>query len=147
MKRGFSLLEVVLAIGILGFSLPVLLTYMAESASSSERRMQGILVSNAGKNVQNVLSVSSMAPALDSNHQAYCGYKGGIFVVADEATGFDGPVFVLGRNGVVAGANGSVEETTYALYPWDTKRQSPRLTSPFAVIRQFAVAASLGSAG
>ncbi|MDR0590742.1 MAG: type II secretion system GspH family protein [Puniceicoccales bacterium] len=32
MKRGFSLLEVVLAVGILGVSLPVLLTYMAESA-------------------------------------------------------------------------------------------------------------------
>jgi prepilin-type N-terminal cleavage/methylation domain-containing protein len=34
MKRGFSLLEVVLAIGILGVSLPVLLTYMAKSAGN-----------------------------------------------------------------------------------------------------------------
>jgi prepilin-type N-terminal cleavage/methylation domain-containing protein len=146
MRRGFSLLEVVLAIGILGFSLPVLLTHMAESAGKTEKRMQEILLTNTGKNVQNVLNVLTKSPELDANNQAYCGYKNGVFVITNTANGFDGAIFVLGREAVKAETNGSVVEIFYKLYPWDSKNQVPRLTLPHIVIRQSIVAFNLGTA-
>ncbi|MDR0678404.1 MAG: type II secretion system GspH family protein [Holosporaceae bacterium] len=143
MRRGFSLLEVVLAIGILGLSLPVFLTYMAESTGKTENRIQEILISNAGKSVQNVLNVVGKVPVLDINNQAYCGYKTGVFTIANTAMGFDGTVFVLKQ--VDAGANGGITETTYALYSWDNRNQTPRLTLPYVEVRQYVVAASLGT--
>ncbi|MDR1367011.1 MAG: type II secretion system GspH family protein, partial [Puniceicoccales bacterium] len=145
MRQGFSLLEVILAIGILGLSLPILLIYMAESAGKTERRIQEILVVNAGENVQNVLSVVNGAPILDDNNRAYCGYKGGIFTIANTAMNFDGSVFVLCRKSMNSLVNESVEETTYALYPWDNKNQSPRLTLPYVEVRQYVVVVSLGT--
>jgi type II secretory pathway pseudopilin PulG len=143
MRRGFSLLEVVLAIGILGFSLPILLTHMAESTSHTEERMQKVLVANAGKNVQNVLSATHKTPELDANNRAYCGYKDGIFAIKNIATDFDGAVFVLGRETVQVKANGSVAETVYGLYPWDSRNQTPRLTLPHAIVTQSVVVVSL----
>ncbi|MDR1590742.1 MAG: type II secretion system GspH family protein [Puniceicoccales bacterium] len=144
MKRGFSLLEIVLAVGILGFSLPILLTHMAESTGKTEKRIQEMLLTNTAKNVQNVLSVFPKAPELDTSNQAYCGYRNGIFVIADTASGFDGAIFVLERKEVEAGANESVTETIYELYPWDSKNQVPRLTLPHVEIKQSVVANSLG---
>ncbi|MDR0740501.1 MAG: prepilin-type N-terminal cleavage/methylation domain-containing protein, partial [Puniceicoccales bacterium] len=146
MRRGFSLLEVVLAIGILGFSLPMLLTHMAESTSHTEKRMQEILVANIGKSVQNVLSVINKAPELDSNNWAYCGYKDGIFTIKNTSTGFDGAVFVLGQETVQTKVKGSIKETVYGLYPWDSRNQSPRLTMPHATITQSVVMMSLAIA-
>jgi type II secretory pathway pseudopilin PulG len=145
MKRGFSLLEVVLAIGILGFSLPILLSHMADNASDTEKRIQGLLVVNAGKNVQNVLNLANRAPTLDGNHQAYCGYKGGIFSIGESGDPFDGAIFVLGREAAESIVNGSVERTTYVLYPWDAKNQKPRLTLPHAEVVQTVVLSSLGT--
>jgi type II secretory pathway pseudopilin PulG len=146
MRQGFSLLEVVLAIGILGFSLPMLLTHMAESTSHTEKRMQEILVANIGKSVQNVLSVINKAPELDSNNWAYCGYKDGIFTIKNTSTGFDGAVFVLGQETVQTKVKGSIKETVYGLYPWDSSNQSPRLTMPHATITQSVVMMSLAIA-
>ncbi|MDR2812615.1 MAG: type II secretion system GspH family protein [Puniceicoccales bacterium] len=145
MRRGFSLLEVVLAIGILGLSLPILLTHMAENTGKMEKRMQEIFVANTGKNVQNVLNAVTKAPILDANNQAYCGYQDGVFMIANAATGFDGIIFVLVRKAVENVINGGVSETTYALYPWDSQNQKPRLTLQSAAVKQYIVAVSLGT--
>ncbi|MDR0590743.1 MAG: type II secretion system GspH family protein [Puniceicoccales bacterium] len=145
MKRGFSLLEVVLAIGILGVSLPVLLTYMAESAGDTEKRVWEILAANAEKNVQNVLNMTPKAPVLDADHRAYCGYKNGTFSITDQPDDFDGPVFVLRREAVEMAANGCVERTIYALYPWDKKKKIPLLNRAHGEVVQSVVLANLGA--
>jgi hypothetical protein len=58
-------------------------------------------------------------------------------------TGFDGTIFVLKREEVKAEANGSIEETIYNLYSWDSQKQVPRLTLPHVEISQSIFVGSL----
>ncbi|MDR0417983.1 MAG: type II secretion system GspH family protein [Puniceicoccales bacterium] len=139
MRQGFSLLEVILAIGILGLSLPILLTYMAESATKTEKRIQEILIVNMGKNVQNILSAVNKAPMLDDNNRAYCGYRNGIFTITNSATGFGEAVFVLGQETEKVILGGKVREILYRLYSWNSKNQSLRLILPHAEVWQFII--------
>jgi hypothetical protein len=118
---------------------------MAESTGKMEKRMQEVLVANAGKNTQNVLNVLPKAPPLDANDQAYCGHRNGIFTIANAAMGFDEAIFVLVRKAVENAINGSVNETTYTLYPWDSQNQRPRLTLPHVEVKQYIVTVSLGT--
>ena len=54
-QKGFSLLEVVLSMAILGMSLPILLKFSAEGIANSHDAIRNIEIANAEKSIQNYL--------------------------------------------------------------------------------------------
>ncbi|MDR2806741.1 MAG: type II secretion system GspH family protein [Puniceicoccales bacterium] len=140
-RMGFSLLEIVLAIGILGISLPLFLTYMAESASNSTQRVQSILLQNMRRNVQHVLDTHNLALPLNED-RAYCGYKNGCFTLEVTCDGFEDHSFIIIKQGEASSISECVQHIIYNIYPWNKSTQSPQQNGEWDTIAQWVILSS-----
>ncbi|MDR2200967.1 MAG: type II secretion system GspH family protein [Puniceicoccales bacterium] len=128
MKKGFSLLEIVLALGILGVALPMLLSYMAENVNDSTHRIQMLRAKNMEKNLRYVLEEIRVPLPLDANDCTFCGYKNDCFTVATSPTGWDNAspycLIELEQNILLGEYFGnSIRHYVYGLYPWNASSQ------------------------
>jgi prepilin-type N-terminal cleavage/methylation domain-containing protein len=145
MKKGFSLLEIVLALGILGVALPLLISQMAENSEDSVKRTQISMAQNMEKNLQCALDEIRTPLPLDTNHCTFCGYKNDCFTIATASTGWDNtPLWLIEREEETLLVGNSVKHITYNLYPWNTSAQTKQEYWK-GIVYQWIVQSSLGS--
>jgi hypothetical protein len=130
-------------VGILGISLPILWTHMAESANHSAKCIQMISLKNVEKNMQNILNAIRAALPLDGENCTYCGYEKDRFTVTTLSDTLDGNVFMIKEKSQKLMVNGSVKRITYAIYPWNRIKQRPQLENSCGVVGQFVVISAL----
>jgi prepilin-type N-terminal cleavage/methylation domain-containing protein len=142
-KKGFSLLEIVLALGILGMALPLFISNMTESSNDSSRRIQILLAQNMEKNLCHVLETISVVLPLTTNC-TFCGYKSDCFTIDTASTGWDSaiPPCLIEKKQETAIIKDKVKRIAYDLYPYNLATQIKQETWKSTVF-QWIVSATL----
>lgn len=111
-KRGFSLLEVVLAIGLFGSVLVALLDVLVHSARKTKNDTERILLRNARKNLENysIITRKELMPEWETR---YHGRQDGHLQLSTQTEGLEGEIFVLQR--VKTEQQGNIALITYEL--------------------------------
>ena len=112
LNRGFSLLEVVLASGILGGVLAGLLSFMVDSGRNSEELAQRAILLNTQRSVQNILTRERKALSADT---MYCGYKDNKFQFNADRANLDTVTAVLVKDQESESLGGKVNLVSYQL--------------------------------
>ncbi|MDE6575805.1 MAG: prepilin-type N-terminal cleavage/methylation domain-containing protein [Opitutales bacterium] len=137
-KRGFSLLEVVLAIGLLGSVLVVLLGYMVDSAQNTRNTAEKILLQNAQKNFENYFLIARK-PLVSEGGILYYGRRGDCWQLNAQFVDFDGEVFLLKR--VKTEQSKNIALITYELLPWSAGNRKTVNSHPIEIVQAVAVSA------
>lgn len=111
-KRGFSLLEVVLAIGLFGSVLVALLDVLVHAARKTKNDTERILLRNARKNLENY-SIITRKELMSECEMRYHGRQGGHLQLSTQTEGLEGEIFVLQR--VKTEQQGNIVLITYEL--------------------------------
>ncbi|UPA28447.1 MAG: prepilin-type N-terminal cleavage/methylation domain-containing protein [Verrucomicrobiota bacterium] len=135
-KRGFSLLEVVLAIGLLGSVLVVLLGYMVDSAKNTRNTAEKILLQNAQRNFENYFLVARK-PLMSEGETLYYGRRGDCWQLNAQSVNFDGEVFLLKHMKTEQSKN--IAFITYGLLPWSAGNRKTVNSHPTEIVQAVAV--------
>ena len=119
MILGFSLIEIILAIGILGGTLTMLLSSMADFTYANKKQIDTILLLNTQRNVQNFLNKIPKALTLDSDDLAYCGYKSKKFTISNNQNDLDIRLAILLEKQTQPIANSNASLIIYEIHNWD----------------------------
>lgn len=111
-KRGFSLLEVVLAIGLFGSVLVALLDVLVHSAQKTKKDTERILLRNARKNLENY-SIITRKELMPEGEMRYYGRQDGHLQLSTQINDLEGEIFVLQR--VKTEQQGNIVLITYEL--------------------------------